>query len=364
MHYIIKVRCGRLVPAILAVFLFVSCASNHADDRVHFSLSGEPSSLAESDQYVYWVSCENGNDPVEASWYVSSFDKNGKKNWEIYQPTSGKVFPLKDGRFFYAATNGEVTAYEASGKQLFKKQLNLAEDSNFNFFLNKKEDLTVNITSTQNVSTVYCVISINGERVDMPETANLAAGITYNYPPGGYIAEGFTDDGGHTWRIYRFRDDFSVEWTYAAENGDNNLRVSDISPNGEILLRGHTAQMETTFLRKLDPQGNEINDIHFQSPNVTAAYFGDKIVASADKLRVLNSDFTVSAEFDAFMFARIKTFEKSFFVYSPGSYAHNASVVYDGYCRQYDENNSLIFSENYRSSSFTEIGDNGKLYFK
>lgn len=83
----------------------------------------------------------------------------------------------------------------------------------------------------------------------------------------------------------------------------------------------------------------------YRNPQIVAAYFQDQIVAAADKLGVLEADFTLKATYDFCLYPKIKILEDSFFVYSPGSYSRGASVTYDGYCKQYDKTNRLVFGQ-------------------
>ena len=81
-----------------------------------------------------------------------------------------------------------------------------------------------------------------------------------------------------------------------------------------ILFVGSGGENDSAFLQELDSKGNEMHRIDFKSANIFAAYFRDKIVAAADKLRILESDLTVNAEFEQLKYPRIKAFEKSFFI--------------------------------------------------
>ena len=131
---------------------------------------------------------------------------------------------------------------------------------------------------------------------------DLTTTHTYNYPSGEYIAQGFTDGDDYKWYVCRLKDDFSVEWAYCAENEENNLYIADISKDGRILITTTITESDhygSVILKELDQNGNVINNTkYYRSTNVRAAYFNDKIVVIAENLRVLNSDFTVSGEFD------------------------------------------------------------------
>ena len=354
----------KLILFVPLFLLLVSCGVR-AQNNVTFALKGDKIFFAESDESVYWLSSIGG--AANPKYYIRSFNKEGKKNWEISQTVSGGIFPLKSGEFFYAGENGDITAYSKSGEELFKTHVDVSVNSNY--MLNSNEELVVNTISSPTDFTVYSVININGEKTTSPEIKNLTTCFMHTYPLGGYIAEGFIDydeTGGYTWYIYRLKDDFSIEWTYRTTNGDKNIYIADISKNGNILFSGSNYKMDIAFLKELDSQGEEINSVDYQKSNIVAAYFNEKIVVSADKLRILSSDFTSLREFDAMLYTKIKVLEKSFFTYSPGSYSDFTKVVaveYNGYCRQYDENNTLILNETYKSQGFTEISEDGKLYF-
>ena len=118
-------------------------------------------------------------------------------------------------------------------------------------------------------------------------------------------------------------------------------------------------------MKELDPAGQVAKSATYQSPHIVAAYFQDQIVAAADKLGVLEADFTLKATYDSCLYPKIKILEDSFFVYSPGSYSRGASVTYDGYCKQYDKTNRLVFGQVFEASDqFFEIGENGKRYYR
>jgi hypothetical protein len=346
----------------LTIFLLTSCCTKTSDGNVNFSFKGEESSFAESDKYVYWVSYENNDNSKNTTWYISSFDKNGKKNFELTKTVYGNVFPLSDGRFFYASKNGDVTAYSESGKEIFSSHFNFDQNSNSNFMLNSKGELVINLISSPNNTTSYGVININGEKTTSPNLSNITACFTRVYPLGGYITEGFLSD--YKWYIARLRDDFSVEWTYYAEEY-KNVYIDDISKNGKILFHGDKGESGISYLSELDPSGRVTNVNHFKSYNLTAAYFQNKIVVVADTLKVINSDFSIDREFNALKFAHIKVLENTFFVYSQGSYSPGAQVIYDGYCIQYDVNMNQKFSKIFNSDSgFTQVSHDGILFYK
>ena len=146
---------------------------------------------------------------------------------------------------------------------------------------------------------------------------------------------------------------------------EDNFFIQDISPNGDVLFSGNTTGAGSTFLKELDPAGQVAKSATYQSPHIVAAYFQDQIVAAADKLGVLEADFTLKATYDFCLYPKIKILEDSFFVYSPGSYSRGASVTYDGYCKQYDKTNRLVFGQVFEASDqFFEIGENGKRYYR
>ncbi len=357
-----KKTLTNLILIALTIFLLTSCRAKTSDGNVNFSFKGEKSSFAESDKYVYWVSYENSDNSKNTTWYISSFDKNGKKNFELTKTVYGIVFPLSDGRFFYAAKNGDVTAYSESGKEIFSSHFDFDQNSNSNFMLNSKGELVVNLISSPNNITSYGVININGEKTTSPILSNITTCFTHVYPLGGYITEGFSSD--YKWYIARLRDDFSVEWTYYAEEY-KNVNIDDISKNGKILFHGDKGESGISYLSELDPNGKVTNVNNFKSFNLRAAYFQNKIVVVADTLKVINSDFSIDREFDALKFARIKVLENSFFIYSQGSYAPGGGVIYDGYCRRYDENMNRSFSKVFNSvSGFTEVSHDGILCYK
>lgn len=353
----------RALPIVLAFFLLVSCGTGHSASDVRLSFQGEMNSFAESEKYVYIVSHVAGKDNQNATYYIYSFLKNGKKNWSVRLGFSGSIYPLRDGRFFCASKDGKISAFDEQGKTIWEKHLSLDEYSNSNYLLNSNEKLMVNIVSSPSASTVYHTISIDGEESTSSLIPDLTSCYTYNYPLGGYITEGFTEN--QQWFISRLNEDFSVEWTYGGGNNDSNFHIKDFSNDGRILFVGSGGENDSAFLQELDSKGNEMHRIDFKSANIFAAYFRDKIVAAADKLRILESDLTVNAEFEQLKYPRIKAFEKSFFVYSPGSYDSSASVVYDGYCKQYDESNALKLDQTFRKSDrFIEIGETGKFYYR
>lgn len=270
---------------------------------------------------------------------------------------------MKDGRFFYAAENGDVTAYDKAGKKIWQKHITLKEGSNSNYLLNQNEELMVNTLSSPSNSTVFHTISIDGKETTSPVISNLSTCFIYNYPLGGYITEGFTED--YKWNITRLKEDLSIEWIYSMEDGENNLYIADISEDGRILFHGNYSDTNIHYLRELDSFGKRINHVDFDKQQLAAAYFKDKIIVSAEKLRVLETDFTISAEFDGSPYPQIATCDDTFFVYNPGSYQSGNAVIYDGYCMQYNNDNTMTMNKTFTESDrFLRVGNNGKLYYK
>ena len=343
----------------LAVLLLTACTAQNPSDSVRFSFRGQVSSFTESAASIYLTSYDSGD---SSTYYLNAFDKSGKKNWEIKTQTDGRIYALRDGRFFYASKNGEVAAYNERGTLLWKTSLDLDASSNSNFLLTANDELLVNTRSSPEPTTVYCQIRMEGTKTISPEIKGLTTCYTFNYPLGGYITVGYTGD---QWAISRIRDDFSVEWTYSGQTHEDNFSVQDISPDGSILFSGNMTGASSTFLKELNLLGQVVKSTAYQSPHIVAAYFQDQIVAAADKLRVLEADFTIKATCDFCLYPRIKILEDSFFVYSPGSYSRSASVTYDGYCKQYGKTNRLVFDQVFEESDqFLEIGENGKRYYR
>ena len=214
----------RALPIVLAFFLLVSCGTGHSASDVRLSFQGEMNSFAESEKYVYIVSHVAGKDNQNATYYIYSFLKNGKKNWSVRLGFSGSIYPLRDGRFFYASKDGKISAFDEQGKTIWEKHLSLDEYSNSNYLLNSNEKLMVNIVSSPSASTVYHTISIDGEESTSSLIPDLTSCYTYNYPLGGYITEGFTEN--QQWFISRLNEDFSVEWTYGGGNNDSNFLMT------------------------------------------------------------------------------------------------------------------------------------------
>lgn len=349
----------RLLVLVVLLFVFFASCGTNSSDKIAFSFKGREWSYKESDDYVYWVSYKNDNPPALTD-YISSYNKNGKRNWEIQTPYHGEIFPLKDGRFFYADSKGHVCAYNVHGKLMWETTIDFEEFQNSNYFLGENEELIINLLSSPSDSTIYCSINMDGEKNVSPEIQNLATCFTHHYPLGGYIAEGY--NGENKWVINRLNNDFTIQWTYYS--GRQNLYIEDIDQDGRILFTNNELG-GNDYLGELDAEGHLINEIAF-SDRITAAYFQDNVVACADKLRVLNRDFSIRAEFDdTWKYPRIKALEDTFFVYSPGSYESGAAVIYDGYCKQYDENIKLIFDKVFEESDrFLEIGENGRLYYR
>lgn len=355
----IRFRIAKGALLGLAVMLAPACTAQNPSDSVRLSFRGQVSSFTESAASIYLTSYDSGN---SSTYYLNAFDKNGKKNWEIKTQTDGRIYALRDGKFFYASKSGEVAFYNERGTLLWKTTLDLDEFSNSNFLLTASGALLVNLQSSPDPATVYCQISIEGTKTISPEIKGLTTCYTFNYPLGGYITVGYTGD---QWAISRIRDDFSVEWTYSGETHEDNFSIQDISPNGSVLFSGNTTGSISTFLKELDPAGQVVKSAAYRNPQIVAAYFQDQIVATADKLRVLEADFTLKATYDFCLYPKIKILEDSFFVYSPGSYSRGASVTYDGYCKQYDKTNRLVFDKVFEASDqFFEIGENGKRYYR
>lgn len=343
----------RMIPAVLAVLLLTSCHGGRPAGGVLLSFKGEDGTFYESDEYVYMVSHANSGNDRNSTYYISSFTKTGEKNWEITPGFGGRLYPLKDGRFFYAAGDGEISAYDQHGKEIWKKYLDVEEFKNSNYLLNQNEDLMINIRSSPSDSTVYQTVSFSGKVTTSAVIPGLATCFTYKYPLGGYITEGYAEP--DNWYICRLNDDLSVVWRVRGGN------VEDFSQDGRILCCDGGSS-----LRELDPEGQEINRIEFDTTLYTKArYFQDKIVVAADKLRILEPDFTIAAAFDEVRFSRMKAFEASFFVYSPGSYARDAAVTYDGYCKELNGSDAMASDRAFKKSDrFIEIGDTGRFYYR
>lgn len=340
------------VPVVLAVFLLASCHTGRSAGDVLLSFRGEKADFAESEEYVYIVSYKNGRDPRNPTYYISSYTKNGKKNWEITPGFSGRLYPRRDGSFFYAGKDGEIAAYDEHGEEIWKKDLDFGDSVNSNCLLNQQEELMINSVSSPSDFTVYHIVDFSGKVIVSSAIPGLATCFTYNYPLGGYVTEGYAAP--DNWYISRLDENLSVVWRVCGKG------IADLSEDGRILCHGSSS------LRELDPEGQEINGIAFDNTCSTMArYFQDKIVVSADKLRILEPDFTIAAEFEELRFSRMKAFEKAFYVYSPGSYSRSAAVMYDGYCKQLDENNALVADRTFKKSDrFIEIGETGRFYYR
>ena len=346
---------------LLSVCLLPSCGEKESEGKAYLSFRGELYSFVEAENYVYIVSRAQRKLTRDSTFYISSYEKNGQKLWETQPGFDGTVYPLKDGRFFYAARNGKISACDSEGRVIWEKKLCL--DTNSNYLLNADEELMVNTRSSPTDSTVYQTIGIDGTVSTSPPISSLATCFTYNYPLGGTITEGFTAD--YRWHISRVNEDFSVEWTYTGADGEGNFYIGDISDDGRILFTGTKTGTDEVFLKELDAQGRETKTAAFQSAHISAAYFQDKIAVSADKFQFLDAELRVASEFEARRFSRLKALDDSFFSYSPGSYERGASVLYDGYCRRYDDSGALISSSAFQKSDhFIEIGETGIFYYR
>ncbi len=298
--------------------------------------------------------------PGLRTYYISSFDKNGKKNWEIKPGRGGQVYPLKDGRFFYAQDDA-VSAYDKQGKIIW--ETDVEGSSNSNYSLNQKEELVVNLLSSPQTSTVYCTIRIDGEKTTYPAIPDLTSCFTYPYPLGGYITEGFTGGDNYKWYVSRLKEDFSVEWTYSGEADEGNFYISDISADGRILFTG--TREGGYFLRELGPDGKEMHIAKYAGTFIKAAYFQDKIVVAGDKARILKADFRVEAEFGDLRYPQIQILEDAAFIYTSGGYDINAAVRYDGYCQKYDQNSRQVSSKVFKESDrFVAVGKDGRQYYR
>lgn len=263
----IRFRIAKGALLGLAVMLAPACTAQNPSDSVRLSFRGQVSSFTESAASIYLTSYDSGN---SSTYYLNAFDKNGKKNWEIKTQTDGRIYALRDGRFFYASKSGEVAAYNERGTLLWKTTLDLDEFSNSNFLLTASGALLVNLQSSPDPATVYCQISIEGQKTISPEIPNLSTCYTFNYPLGGYISVGYTGD---QWAISRISDNFSVEWTYSGEMHEDNFFIQDISPNGDVLFSGNTTGAGSTFLKELDPAGQVAKSATYQSPAYCGGLF-------------------------------------------------------------------------------------------
>lgn len=104
----IRFRIAKGALLGLAVMLAPACTAQNPSDSVRLSFRGQVSSFTESAASIYLTSYDSGN---SSTYYLNAFDKNGKKNWEIKTQTDGRIYALRDGRFFYASKSGEVAAY-------------------------------------------------------------------------------------------------------------------------------------------------------------------------------------------------------------------------------------------------------------
>lgn len=344
----------------LACSFFVACNDNFNNDSVYLSFKGDAYSLIESDEYIYCVSNETQNGKAKPTYYINSFKKNGIKRFEI-EVEYGQIFPLRDGRFFYASDTGSVMSYDKNGKLIHTTEIKLDNQFNSNFFLDSEENLMVNTISSPNTSSEYMTITFDGKKTLSPKYNDLTSSFTSNYPKGGYIVEGFTDD--YKWHISRINKDFSSVWTYTAE--ENNIHIQDISSDGDILFSGYNSDMSQAVLKELDENGKVKNSIDLHSTNITAKYFKENIVAVAEKIKVFDANFELLKVLDEVPYSQIKIFNDSFFVYTRGSYTIGNSVAFDGYCKQYDKDNCQVLNKIFKEKDgFIAVGNNGKLYFK
>lgn len=104
----IRFRIAKGALLGLAVMLAPACTAQNPSDSVRLSFRGQVSSFTESAASIYLTSYDSGN---SSTYYLNAFDKNGKKNWEIKTQTDGRIYALRDGKFFYASKSGEVAFY-------------------------------------------------------------------------------------------------------------------------------------------------------------------------------------------------------------------------------------------------------------
>lgn len=337
--------------------LLVLCSCNKNNPKTAFRFSGAQSTISETADTVYIYSYTSSDEK-----FIGSYDKSGKKHWENKMEVSGDVYPLKDGRFFFANREGQVYAYDKNGNKLWEKKIDITTTSNSNYLLNSDEELMVNVTSSPNNSTEYLLINISG---DTRKFSQIKAPSTYtcNYPKGGYIIEGFID---YNWSVSKISADFIVEWIYHAKENEQNISICDISEDGNILLSG--TKESGSFLKQLDEKGKVMNDADFKASNVDAKYFKDHIIAVADKITLLNHRLSVMKEAEAVLFPSIKICGDSAFIYSSGSYNslfYTPAVTFDGYLKEFDVDLNLRSEKTFKQTDhFIGISNDGVAYYK
>ena len=108
-----------------------------------------------------------------------------------------------------------------------------------------------------------------------------------------------------------------------------------------------------------------LNSADFQASNVQAKYFQDHIIAAADTIMLLNENLSIIKQGGDVKFPRIKVCGDSAFIYSIGSYSSSSSVVYDGYCIEFDANLRLLSEKTFKQTDrFIGVSDNGVAYYK
>ncbi len=349
------------IAVVLFSFNLVSCNANTSNDRIELSFKGTIHSFLETERYIYCVSSQPSDHSSDSAYTISSFEKNGKKRFEIPQHVSGEVFSLKDDTFFYASKTGEIYSYDQNGKLRCKTEIPIDEHSNSNYLLNSNDELIINTIASPATSTTYTIIKHDGSMIVSQENPHLTTCFTYTYPNGGYISTGFSDDS--QWYINRLAEDFSLLWTYTAQ--ENNVSIDDISKDGKILFHGFIEDQAS--MKELDSSGNVVNSTTYSSSSLQAKYFMDKIVVHADTLKILDSNFHTLSEYEKMLFPQIKIVQNSLFIYSGGAYKPTDSVTFDGYCKKYDENGALQLNKSFKSfkdtDGFFEVSDSGKLIY-
>ena len=114
----IRFRIAKGALLGLAVMLAPACTAQNPSDSVGLSFRGQVSSFTESAASIYLTSYDSGN---SSTYYLNAFDKNGKKNWEIKTQTDGRIYALRDGRFFMHRKTGRLPP-TMSGERFFGKR--------------------------------------------------------------------------------------------------------------------------------------------------------------------------------------------------------------------------------------------------
>ncbi len=337
----------------------VLCSCDTHNPKNSFKFSGKTSTISETAEAVYIYSLAPSSDVKKQKNFIGCYDKSGNKYWEQKMEFSGDVYPLKDGQFFFANQDGQVAAYDPNGRKLWEKKLDITIKSNSHYLLNSHEELMVNLLSSPNNITEYLIINISGD-TKTSSPINATSIYTYNYPKGGYITEGYVD---YNWSISKIRADFTLEWVYHANENEDNIQICDISKDGQILFSG--TKGNGLFLKQLNEEGAVLNSADFQASNVQAKYFQDHIIAAADTIMLFNENLSIIKQGGDVKFPRIKVCGDSAFIYSIGSYSSSSSVVYDGYCIEFDANLRLLSEKIFKQTDrFIGVSDDGVAYYK